>query len=294
MPRLSFYLVDVFAREKFVGNQLAVVLDSSSLSSERMQQIANEMHFSETSFVLSSRQQKGGYDVRIFTPARELPFAGHPTLGTAHVIKHFISKENVDRVVLNLMIGQVPVVFEKDTQGEEVAWMEQARPSFGIVFSVEEFSQILQLPKDAFDVRFPIQAVSTGLPFIIVPLKTLEAVRKAKINHDRLDDFANLTQAGILVFCPRTYDEENDLDVRVFADMYGVPEDSATGSGNGCLAAYLLQHRYFGNDAVDVRVEQGYEINRPSLLLLRAQAEEMNIRVRVGGKVIPVAKGELI
>lgn len=294
MPNMSFCLVDVFAQEKYAGNQLAVVLNASSLSFEHMQQIANEMHFSETSFLLSNRQRNGGYDVRIFTPARELPFAGHPTLGTAYVIKHFVAEEAVDRVVLNLMIGQVPVVFEKDNEDEEVAWMEQAQPSFGIIFRVEEFSRILQLSTDAFDVRFPIQAVSTGLPFIIVPLKTLDAVRNAKINHDKLDELAKLTNAGILVFCPQTYDKKNDLNVRVFADMYGVPEDPATGSGNGCLAAYLSQHRYFGSDKIDVKVEQGCEIKRPSLLLLRTQDEEQKIRVLVGGKVIPVARGELI
>jgi trans-2,3-dihydro-3-hydroxyanthranilate isomerase len=293
MSKLSFYLVDVFAQEKFAGNQLEVVLNASSLSSEHMQHIANEMHFSETSFVLSNRKQNGGYDVRIFTPARELPFAGHPTLGTVYVIKHWLQRRLLIEWGLNLMIGQVPVVFEKDAESEAVAWMEQVQPSFGITFRVEEFSQILQLPNDVFDVRFPIQAVSTGLPFIIVPLKTLDSVRNAKIDQDRLAELAKLTQAGVLVFCPQTYDERNDLNVRVFADMHGVPEDPATGSGNGCLAGYLSQHRYFGSDRVDVRVEQGCEIKRPSLLLLRAKAEEQKIHVLVGGKVIPIAKGEL-
>jgi trans-2,3-dihydro-3-hydroxyanthranilate isomerase len=231
--------------------------------------------------------------VRIFTPARELPFAGHPTLGTAYVIKHWLQRRLLIEWGLNLMIGQVPVVFEKDAESEAVAWMEQVQPSFGITFRVEEFSQILQLPNDVFDVRFPIQAVSTGLPFIIVPLKTLDSVRNAKIDQDRLAELAKLTQAGVLVFCPQTYDERNDLNVRVFADMHGVPEDPATGSGNGCLAGYLSQHRYFGSDRVDVRVEQGCEIKRPSLLLLRAKAEEQKIHVLVGGKVIPIAKGEL-
>ncbi len=291
---LSFYLVDVFAQEKFAGNQLAVVRDASALSSDRMQQIANEMHFSETAFVLSDFQRNGGYDVRIFTPASELPFAGHPTLGTAYVIKHFVAGETVGRVVVNLKVGQIPVVFEKDAENGEVAWMEQFPPTFGKIFSVEEFSRILQLSENAFDGRHPIQVVSTGLPFIIVPLKTLDAVRNAKINRDRLDALAKSTHAGILVFCPQTYDKKNDLNVRVFADMYGVPEDPATGSGNGCLAGYLSQHRYFGGNKIDVKVEQGYEIKRPSLLLLRAQTKEQRINVQVGGRVIPVANGRLI
>ena len=294
VSKVIFYLVDVFAQERFAGNQLAVVPDASALSSERMQQIANEMHFSETAFVISDFQRNGGYDVRIFTPACELPFAGHPTLGTAYVIKHFVAGEAVDRLVVNLKAGQIPVIFEKDVENVEVAWMEQVAPTFGRVFSVEEFSKILQLADDAFDVQYPIQVVSTGLPFIIIPLKTLDAVRNAKINRDRLDELAKSTQAGILVFCPQTYDAKNDLNVRVFADMYGVPEDPATGSGNGCLAGYLSRYRYFGSDKIDIKAEQGYEIKRPSLLLLRAQAKEQKIHVKVGGKVVPVAKGELI
>ena len=294
MSKLSFYFVDVFAQEKFAGNQLAVFQNASALSSERMQQIANEMHFSETTFILSDFQRNGGYDVRIFTPASELPFAGHPTLGTAYVIKRFVAGETIEKVVLNLKVGQIPVVFKNDVENGEVAWMEQVQPAFGGIFRVEEFSKILQLTEDAFDVRYPIQVVSTGLPFIIVPLKTLDSVRNAKLNRDRLDELAKSSQAGILVFCPQTHDKKNHLNVRVFADMYGVPEDPATGSGNGCLAGYLSRYRYFGSDTIDIRVEQGYEIRRPSLLLLRAQTREQKIHVQVGGKVVPVAKGELI
>lgn len=294
MSRLTFYLVDVFAEQKYAGNQLAVVNSGATLSSEQMQEIANEMHFSETTFILSHQQRNGGFGVRIFTPATEVPFAGHPTLGTAYVIKRFIIKKPVRNVLLNLKVGQIQVSFEKVGVSQEIAWMEQAPPTFGKTFSAPQLAQVLRLSVDDFDNRYPIQEVSTGLPFIIVPLKTLTAVKRAKINEERLLELAKEAKAGILVFCPETYNKGNDLNVRVFADLFGVPEDPATGSGNGCLAGYLSRYRYFGTDEVNARIEQGYEVRRRSLLLLKAENKAGNIRVHVGGKVILVATGKLV
>jgi trans-2,3-dihydro-3-hydroxyanthranilate isomerase len=126
-------------------------------------------------------------------------------------------------------------------------------------------------------------------------LNTLNAVKQAKTNKERYFELIKDTEAkAILIFCPETYSRENDLSVRVFADYYGVPEDPATGSANGCLAGYLVKHRYFGEDQIDLRVEQGYEIGRPSLLFLKAMQKEGRIDIHVGGKVIMVAKGEFI
>jgi trans-2,3-dihydro-3-hydroxyanthranilate isomerase len=294
MSDLMFYLVNVFAEEKYAGNQLAVVRYASSLSSERMLEIANEMHFSETTFILSDERRNGGYDVRIFTPSTEVPFAGHPTLGTAHVIKHFITNDDVDNVVLNLKVGQIEVCFEKAKENQEIVWMKQMPPTFGKTFSAARLAAVLNLDETDFDSKYPIQEVSTGLPFIIVPLKTLDAVKHARINLDKLVELAKEVQAGILVFCPETYKKSNNLNVRVFADLFGVPEDPATGSANGCLAGYLSHHRYFGSDKVNVRVEQGYEVRRPSLLLLKAENNEAKIDVYVGGKVFLVAIGKLV
>ncbi len=293
MSGLTFCIVDVFAERKYAGNQLAVVTSGAALSSEQMQEIANEMHFSETTFILSRRQRRGGFDVRIFTPASEVPFAGHPTLGTAYVIRRFIVKKPVSRVVLNLKAGQIPVSFEKTGVRQETVWMEQVPPTFGKTFSAAQFAQVLRLGVEDFDGRFPIQEVSTGLPFIIVPLKTLAAVKRARVNMDSLLELAKVVRAGILVFCPETYEEGNDLNARVFVDLFGIAEDPATGSGNGCLAGYLSRYRYFGTDEVNARVEQGYEINRRSLLLLKAEGAVGGIRVHVGGRVVLVATGKL-
>jgi trans-2,3-dihydro-3-hydroxyanthranilate isomerase len=293
MKGLRFYLLDVFAEEKYAGNQLAVVRNARALSSVQMQKIANEMHFSETTFIMSDKERDGGYDVRIFTPANELPFAGHPTLGTAYVIKQNIVNRPVKKVLLNLKVGQIPVTFEKDDAGEEMVWMKQISPAFGEKFDAARISEALCLDVEDVDDRFPVQEVSTGIPFIIVPLKSLNAVKRARVNTERHQKLTKAAQADILVFSPETYKKQNDLNVRVFADLYGIPEDPATGSANGCLAGYLSYYRYFGSDVVDVRVEQGYEIGRPSLLHLKAKKIGSEIEVHVGGKVIMVASGEL-
>jgi trans-2,3-dihydro-3-hydroxyanthranilate isomerase len=294
MRGLAFYLVDVFAEEKYAGNQLAVIRNAGMLSSTQMQRIANEMHFSETAFILSDQKRNDGYDVRIFTPATEMPFAGHPTLGTAYVIKHNVVDQTIDKVVLNLKVGQIPVTFEKNRENQEILWMKQMPPTFGKSFDARKTSEMLNLDVNEIDSKYPVQEVSTGVPFVIIPLKTLDAVKRVRIDKDRKLELTKGTQAEILVFCPETYKKENSLNVRVFVDLYGIPEDPATGSANGCLAGYLSRYRYFGGDLVGVRVEQGYEIGRPSLLHLKAENREGEMHVYVGGKVVMVASGELI
>jgi len=295
MEKLVFYIVDVFAEEKYAGNQLAVFRGAKALSDAEMQRIAKEMNFSETTFILSDEKRDGGYDVRIFTPETELPFAGHPTLGTAYVIQDEIVKEPVDEIVLNLKVGQIPVTFSYDGKHVDILWMKQLNPIFGQTSDAVLISEVLSLDLRDIDERFPVQEVSTGVPSIMVPLKTLDALKRARISRERYFEFVRDTQAKtVLIFCPETYKKENDLNVRFFADYYGVPEDPATGSGNGCLAGYLVKHRYFGKDRIDIRVEQGYEIGRPSLLLLKAEEKGEGIDVYVGGKVVMVAKGQFI
>jgi trans-2,3-dihydro-3-hydroxyanthranilate isomerase len=289
--RLTFELVDVFAEEKYAGNQLAVVTGASDLTDVEMQKIANEMHFSETSFVLSDKQRDGGYDVRIFTPVMELPFAGHPTLGTAYVIRKRVGDRSIRQIILNLKAGKILVTFERDDLNRETVWMKQNPPVFGKEFDAQTISRMLNLGVEDVDNRFPIQEVSTGISFIIVPLRTLDAVRRARVNKDLQLEMTKETRPEVLIFCPQTYEKENALNVRVFVDLFGIPEDPATGSGNGCLAGYLSHYRYFDDENVNVRVEQGYEINRRSILRLRAHRGDQEIEVKVGGRVIPIATG---
>jgi trans-2,3-dihydro-3-hydroxyanthranilate isomerase len=289
--RLSFYILDVFAEKRYAGNQLAVFRNAGGISSGEMQKIAREINFSETTFILSDQPREGGYDVRIFTPKEELPFAGHPTLGTAYIILNKILNGTDDQVVLNLKAGKIPV-----TRGQGgYAWMNQLPPVFSQQHEPGALVSILSLDRSDIDSRFPVQEVSTGVPFFIVPLINLAALKKARVDKDRYFAFINKTESkGILIFCPETHETLNDISVRVFVDYYGVPEDPATGSGNGCLAGYLVKHRYFGASRIDIRSEQGYEIDRPSLLLLKAELSGEGIKIQVGGKSTIVAEGEFI
>jgi trans-2,3-dihydro-3-hydroxyanthranilate isomerase len=295
VSKLIFHIVDVFTEAKYAGNQLAVFRNAKSISDSQMQQIAREINFSETTFISSDEKRDGGYDVRIFTPAQEVPFAGHPTLGTAYVIQQEIIGAPIDTILLNLKVGQIPVTVTYAGKRVDVLWMKQIPPTFTQTFDLSAVAEVLSLERREIDGRYPIQEVSTGLPFIIVPLKTLNTLKKARVNRDKYLTLVKDTEAkAILIFCPETHTTKNDLSVRVFVDYFGVPEDPATGSGNGCLAGYLTKHRYFGSDKIDLRVEQGYEIGRPSLLLLRAKDDKGKIDVSVGGKVIMVAKGEFV
>jgi trans-2,3-dihydro-3-hydroxyanthranilate isomerase len=290
---LSFSIVDVFAEEKFAGNQLAVVRRAGMLPPETMHRIAREFHFSETSFILSETERDGGFDVRIFTPGGEVPFAGHPTLGTAHVLRTEVMRAPTDQITLHLPVG--PIVVTADAGNSGVYWMKQNSPEFGPMLPPASLSPVLSLEPEDIDPRFPVEQVSTGLPHIIVPLKNLDALKRSRIDNGLYARLTSGTRAKpILVFSPEPYRVENHVSVRMFAPCFGIPEDPATGSGNGCLAAYLVRHRYFGNASINIRSEQGHEIGRPSLLYLRSEEKAGQIEVFVGGRSVTVARGELI
>lgn len=291
------HVVDVFAERKYAGNQLAVVEDAAGLDDETMLAITREMNYSETTFV-ESTTPGDGWDVRIFTPGGEIPFAGHPTLGTAHVIRERLADDPGEEVTLNLGVGEVPVRVEQ-VDGTETLWMTQRPPEFGERLPHEELAGVLGLDAAALDGDWPVQVVSTGLPTVVVPLADREALTAIELDRSAYDAVTADREAKcILAFCPDPREEANDLAVRMFAPGFGVPEDPATGSSNGCLAAYLSRHRYFGTSTVEVRVEQGYELDRPSLLYLRAgdqgESGERNLIVEVGGRVVPVATGTLL
>lgn len=286
---IPFYIVDVFAQKKYQGNQLAVFRHTEYLSQHEMQQIAKETNFAETTFIMSDNKVNGGYDVRIFTPDAEVPFAGHPTLGTAYIIHREIEDRSSPTVHLNLEAGQIPVTMETSQE----LWMKQNAPQFGRTVDAAVMAEILGLHAEEMDRRYPVQDVSTGLPSIIVPLQSLHAVRQCQINHSAYSKFLqDNIRANILVFCTETYNKDNDIHVRVFCEDAGFPEDAATGSANGNLAGYLLDYNYFGSSQLQYRVEQGYQIGRESLLRIRASKAEDQFDINVGGKVFLVAKGE--
>jgi trans-2,3-dihydro-3-hydroxyanthranilate isomerase len=291
----AFYILDVFAEEKYSGNQLAVVRNAASISDDEMLRIAREINFSETVFILSDDKRDGAYDVRIFTPKEEVPFAGHPVLGAAYVIQQEIIQKPLDSLVLNLKIGRIPVRLNYKDDKPDILWMELMQPVFGEMVEPGVIAEVLGLETDDIYIIHPAQVVSTGFPFIIVPLKGKSAMKRCRVNKERyLELIENREAKAILVFSPDTYDQKNNLNVRVFADYYGIPEDPATGSANGCLGAYLAKHDYCGGKKISIRVEQGYEIGRRSLLYIDAEEKDGSFDISVGGKVVMVSKGELV
>lgn len=284
-----FSIVDVFAREQYAGNQLAVVTDAADLDGAEMQTIAAEMDYSETTFVTGTPTD-GAWPVRIFTPTDEVPFAGHPTLGTAAVIRDRLADGDPGEVVLDLEVGHVPVTVDGDRFR-----MRQRPPEFGETLDHDTLATVLGLDADHLDHDFPVQVVSTGLLTIIVPLVDRAALTDIELDLDAYHDLVDDRKAKLVhAFCPDPRESEDDIAARMFAPALGVHEDPATGSANGCLAAYLSVQEYFGSPTAEARVEQGYELGRPSLLYLGARPEGEEIAVEVGGAVVPVARGELL
>jgi len=288
-----FYILDVFTDQKYSGNQLAVFRQTARLTSTEMQQIAREMNFSESTFIHTDGEHGSGFDVRIFTPSEEVPFAGHPTLGTAYIIQQEILRREVPKITLNLKVGQIGVAMSYRDGLPHTMWMKQVPPLFMQQLAPHGMAELLGVEPEDLDERYPVQEVSTGLPFVIVPLRTLAAVKRCRPETRRLLQYVEkLTAKNILVFAPETYQADNDYNARVFTDYLGIPEDPATGSANGCLAAYLVKHRYGGRSTITARVEQGHEVGRPSLLLLRSTLDQGYIEVFIGGQAVLVAKGE--
>lgn len=288
MNQPKFFITDVFTTRRYGGNQLATFIDCEFLSGREMQEIAREINFSETTFITSRQPRDGGYDVRIFTPRAEVDFAGHPTIGTAHIIRNKLRLTDAAEITLNLRVGKIPVTFS-DTS---MVWMKQMQPAFGKRLNADTLARMLSLGTTDIDPRFPIEEVSTGFPHLVVPLRNLDALKRAKINKEEYFAWATGAWAkNILVFSREGYEADHSLSVRVFADFYGIAEDAATGSGNGCLAAYLAQHQVLGSSTLDVLAGQGYEMERPSTLALRATKNVTGIEVFVGGGVVDVAEG---
>ena len=284
-----FYIVDVFAESKYGGNQLAVVLLDEPLDGDEMQAIAREIGFSESTFVDPQPLADGAFAVRIFTPAREIPFAGHPSLGTAAIIRR-AGLGTGDEITLDLMAGRVPV--RCDASGENVYWMTQLQPEFGPLVDRAAVARVLGLGETDIDRRLPVEQVSTGLAHIIVPLTSLATLQGVRVGRDAYFELIAETWAkNIMVFAPEPHQAGRDLSIRMFADYLGIPEDPATGSGYGCLLAYLVRHRYWGSPQVSIQSEQGYEIGRPSLLHGRATEADGRYSIEVGGKVVVIATG---
>ncbi len=268
-------IVDVFAETRLAGNQLAVVHDASTLSDDEMQAIALETNFSETTFVLS--REPGRASVRIFTPAWELPFAGHPTIGTAWTLTR-----GVGMITLNLAVGSVEVA-----NRDGLTWMTPPEVTFSGSIEKDTAAELVGLTSADFSPDWPLELARVGPEFVLLPIKDLATLKRARLDgglHEALLEQGLRVQC-VFLFCDEPYSGDANFSSRMFFNSGGVREDPATGSANTAFAAYLRKHR--GNMG-RVVVDQGVEIKRPSRLYLNVEDT-----IEVGGKVQPVFEGEL-
>jgi len=292
----DYAVLDVFAEQPLQGNALAVFTDARGLTTEEMQAIARETNLNETTFVLprdEATERERGIEVRIFTVREELPFAGHPTLGTASwlYLNHplFAGSETI---TLDLRAGPIQVTFERDQQGPGVfGRMRQKDPVFGTVHDREAVARALGLTADDLDPGLPVETVSTGMAFCIVPLRSLEVSARLAIPQQAAQQYLEGTDAKFF-FCMTRASGKSGADWHNRMQFYN-GEDPATGSASGCAISYLVKHGVVASGAPIV-FEQGVEIERPGRI--HAQATLAGTRVEnvfVGGRTIPIATGRL-
>ncbi|NOT96524.1 MAG: PhzF family phenazine biosynthesis protein [Nitrospira sp.] len=301
---LKFYQADVFSGEPFGGNPVAVFPDAGGLTDDELQQIAREMNLSETVFVFPPTDKAAVVKLRIFTPTQEIPFAGHPVLGTFFILAELgiiPVKESMTRVMQECNIGLFPVELHAVDGLVERVVMTQPKPEFlGPVEEAEDLYKVasaLGLAKHVIaDMKWPIEVVSTGLPVMIVPVRTLTAVRSIRPDASAITDVCRRFGAnGIMVFTTVTVEPTATVHARMFAPSIGILEDPATGSASGALGAYLVQNRVVEvTPTTEIVVEQGYEIERPSQIFVQVETEHEVIQtVKVGGQCVMVVEGTL-
>src|SRR5438132_3930955 len=294
----EFVQLDVFTQRPLTGNPLAIFTDSRGLDDGEMQALAREMNLSETTFTLPCDPASEGHKVRIFTVAEELPFAGHPTLGTALHLYASDSAPNSKKsaeITLDLKAGKIPVRFSagsenagrKRADGQVFGEMRQRDPEFGVPFSREEVARVIGIAAD--EIPWPIQIVSTGLPFAIVGIRNRETLTNLKFAHAQAAEFLKNTAAKFFYFlCPQRHEDRLEVRARMF--FYGA-EDPATGSAAGCAASWMVQHGIANSDE-QVVIRQGVEIRRPSEMYVRATRDGQRVtNVRVGGYAVEVLRG---
>ena len=289
--RLAMTQWDVFSSKPLEGNSLAVFSDARGLSDAEMQLIAKEMNLSETTFICpreAAMEGERGVRVRIFTVQEELPFAGHPTLGTAFALR---GESGVKEVVLDLNVGKVPVQFEEIKGQASFGEMTQVDPVFGVQHDREAVARATGLRVEDFDASLPIETVSTGMPFTVTPLKSLRVIQNLGIDLNRASEYLEKAGGKFFYFVAReTVDPAGRLHARM---IFYNGEDPATGSAAGCTAAWMVAHGVAEPDE-RVLIEQGIEMRRPSRIFVRASRRDNRIvNVRVGGNAIEVMRGEV-
>lgn len=289
--KLAMTQWDVFTTKPLEGNSLAVFFDARGLSDTEMQALAREMNLSETTFIFPREkkiEQESGVRVRIFTVQEELPFAGHPSLGTAFALR---ADSGAREVLLQLNVGKVPVRFEDSGEGPSFGEMTQMDPVFGIQHDRATIAGLLGLSADSFDPSLPIETVSTGLPYTIVPVKSLATLQKLHVDQVRAASYLQESDAKFFYFVSR---ETVDPAARLHARMlFYNGEDPATGSAAGCAASWMVAHSVC-ESGERVLIEQGIEMQRPSRIFVRATRDGNRVvNVRVGGHAIEIMRGEV-
>jgi trans-2,3-dihydro-3-hydroxyanthranilate isomerase len=298
----AFVQLDVFTQTPLSGNPLAIFPDARGLTDAEMQALAREMNLSETTFILprdTATEAREGKKVRIFTVEAELPFAGHPTLGTALYLYASESTKPAE-ITLGLKAGKIPVRFTANSgntggdrvDGQVFGEMRQRDPEFGTPLSREDVARVIGIAVDEISSEWPIQPVSTGLTFTIVPFRNRRTLSDLKFSYIQAAEFLRNTGANFFYFlCPER--REGRLEARARMFFYG-GEDPATGSAAGCAASWMVQHGVEKSDE-QVVIQQGVECRRPSEMQVRATREGGRVsNVRVGGYAVEILRGTVV
>ena len=289
--RFRFAQWDVFSSKPFQGNSLAVFSDATGLTNHEMQTLAREMNLSETTFILprdAAIERERGVRVRIFTVQEELPFAGHPILGTAFAVR---GTSGAPEVALELKVGRISVRFEESSGSPTFGEMTQKDPEFGPAHDREAVVRAAGLRDGDIDPSLPVQTVSTGLSFTVVPLRGLAVMERLQVDHRGATEYLERSGGRFFYFVTReTIDPAARLHARM---MFYNGEDPATGSAAGCTAAWMVAHAV-AQPEERVLIEQGVEMKRPSRIFVRAaRAGDRVVNVRVGGNAVEVLRGEV-
>ena len=297
MNSARYLLVDVFTSEPFGGNQLAVFVDGEQVPERLMQRIARELNLSETTYVLPPEDSENLCRLRIFTPLEELPMAGHPTVGSAFALAVEGRITPPTTIRFEEGVGLVPVEVEGTAERPTGAVMVQPLPQFGPRFDdATRIAAMLTLAEADLAPALPLEVVSCGVPYLIVPLASLAAVQRARLRLDLWEELlAGFASRHVYLFSRETLGDDATVHARMFAPAAGVPEDPATGSAGGPLGCYLVRHGLAAaGERVPIVCEQGYEIGRPSRMEIEISGDRERIReVRVGGGCVLIGEGRM-
>jgi trans-2,3-dihydro-3-hydroxyanthranilate isomerase len=299
MP-LPYLHYDVFTDEALVGNQLAVFTDARGLDTTKMQRLAREMNFSESTFILPAERSDTDIRMRIFTPMNEMPMAGHPTIGSTFALAHSgVIRQGVARFVFGLNIGPVPVELEWNSDGLRFAWMTQSTPVFGrIIDDRSAVAATLGLAADDLAPNLPVQEISCGVPFLFVPIRDRRAVDRAMSDAAAFRRFMSAAglELAIFLFSIDPPGSAETVYSRMFAPEFGIVEDPATGGASGPLGCYLVHYGVVEGGAAQRMISlQGAVMGRSSRIHIAIHGNRDEIRqVRVGGQAVLVGRGELL